>query len=70
MIAYQVIAIDGWVHNPKRRKARFRCQHCSCLIADGSDIVIERRPGGAHGYHAEHFTGLNAEAALARAAQS
>ena len=31
-------------------------------------IVIERRPGGAHGYHAKCFTGWNAEAALARQA--
>jgi hypothetical protein len=64
----KVIEITNWTHDPKRRKARFRCQQCSCLIEDGSNVVIEiRRPGGAHGYHKEHFIGLFKEAALARA---
>jgi hypothetical protein len=64
-----VIEITGWVHDPKRRGARFRCQGCAKLIADGSDIVIERRHAGAHGYHAGCFKGEAAEAALARQAE-
>jgi hypothetical protein len=65
-----VIAITNWSHDPKRRGARFRCQTCSKLIADGSDIVIERRQGGAHGYHSECFIGASAAAALARQAEA
>lgn len=64
-----VIELTNWVHNPRLRKRRFRCQTCMRLIADGSDVVIERRPRGAHGYHADCFTGMNARAALARQAE-
>ncbi len=58
--------ITNWTHNPARRKHRFRCQTCARVIADGSDVVIERRGRSSHGYHAECFTGLNREAVEAR----
>ncbi len=62
-----VFRIQGWVHNPRIRKSRFRCQHCSRLIADGSNVVLERRPGGTHGYHAECFeAGSAGQAAMSR----
>jgi len=65
------ITIDNWTHDPARRKRRFRCGSCSKLIEDGSNVVIERRPGGAHGYHADCFDAdtWNREAVLARAAK-
>jgi len=51
------IEIPNWIHNPAKRKHRFRCQGCAKLIADGSTVIIERRPGGAHGYHKDCLTG-------------
>jgi hypothetical protein len=60
-----VFEITNWKHEPAKRGHRFRCQGCMKLIADGSDVTIEKRPGGAHGYHSACFKGLNAEAALA-----
>jgi hypothetical protein len=61
-----VFTIRAWRFDPKRRAHRFRCQGCAKLIADGSDVVLEKRGRSSHGYHAECFTGLAAEAALAR----
>lgn len=58
--------IQNWTHNPAKRKSRFRCQGCAKLIADGSTVVIERRPGGAHGYHKHCLTGLSLEAVEGR----
>lgn len=61
-----LITILGWVHNPKRRAHRFRCQGCARIIADGSDIIIERRGGSSHGYHQRCFTSMAGHAAALR----
>ena len=51
----QVFNIANWTHNPAKRKARFRCQECACIIEDGNDILIERRGKSSHGYHTDCF---------------
>lgn len=64
-----IFTIEGWQHNPARRKSRFRCQGCAKLVDDGSTLVIERRGKSSHGYHAECFHGAAADAALERQAE-
>ena len=61
-----VFTISNYAFDPKRRKHRFRCQGCHKVIMDGGNVTLERRGGSSHGYHAECFTGLTAEAALLR----
>lgn len=66
-----IFTIDNYQHQPARRKHRFRCQVCQRLIDDGDTAVVERRPGGAHGYHGDCWAvgGINVQAAKARAAR-
>lgn len=64
-----IFAIENWIHNPARRKSRYRCQGCSKLVADGSHLVVERRGKASHGYHNECFDGFAGQAALAREAE-
>ena len=61
-----MLRILGYVHRPERRRHRWRCQTCSKLIADGSDVIVEKRAHGSHGYHVACFSGEGAEAALLR----
>jgi hypothetical protein len=64
--------ISNWVHNPARRKHRWRCVNCGRLVQDGSDVVVEKRGTrinsggygmGSLGFHAEcwdaddHYSG-------------
>lgn len=57
-----VITIRDWVHDPKRRKSRFRCQGCAKIIEDGAMLVIERRGKTSHGYHSDCFHASSAGA--------
>ena len=47
--------ISNWVHDPKKRKHRWRCRHCGSVIKDGVDVVVERRGMrgnmGSMGFH-------------------
>ena len=47
--------IYNWVHDPKKRKHRWRCRHCGSVIKDGVDVVVERRGvrgnKGSMGFH-------------------
>ena len=62
-----ILTIRKWVHDPKRRKSRFRCQGCGKLVADGSTLMVERRGASSHGYHADCFyTSAAGQAALER----
>jgi hypothetical protein len=64
-----VYTLRDWCYDPKRRAHRFRCQGCARVIDDHTDVVVERRGRSSHGYHADCFNGLAAEAALARDAE-
>lgn len=61
-----LFTVSNWTHDPKFRTSRFRCQTCACVIADGGDVVIERRGKSSHGYHAECFAKGGPAATAAR----
>jgi len=47
--------ISNWVHDPKKRKHRWKCRICGSVIQDGSDVIVERRGVrkgmGSMGFH-------------------
>lgn len=62
-----IFTIENWVHDPKRRKHRFRCAECQKLVDDGTTLIVERRGTSSHGYHGDCFhTGQAGAAAAAR----
>lgn len=48
-----IFPLNDWVHDPKRRKSRFRCVSCSKIVQDHSDLIMERNMGV---WHAECWT--------------
>jgi hypothetical protein len=43
-----IFPLNNWVHDPKRRKSRFRCVSCSKIVQDHSDLIMERGAGVWH----------------------
>lgn len=43
-----IFSLDNWVHNPARRKNRFRCNHCQKIVQDHSNLIMERNRGVWH----------------------